>query len=261
MTDSRFASAYAKLDRADKHLAELRELLVAYMSQPDVVTGTMANGPTPQSFRILGAGHEIQAVIGDIAHNLRSALDHVVWQLVLANGGTPKPGGGGTQFPILPEEPKDGSLTVRTDAGGVSPAALKIIEAAQPYSTAADRYDGAPAIVHHISNTDKHREPAVVHRVITGMVSWSGTGDTTQHWSAPLRTANPAVDYVELLLAEVPDVLGDGGAKAHFEVQLELPSVERHPHRGPLYGTLDHVAWEVRRFVVDLEATVVPTLV
>jgi hypothetical protein len=29
MTDSRFTSAYAKLDRADKHLADLRELLLA----------------------------------------------------------------------------------------------------------------------------------------------------------------------------------------------------------------------------------------
>jgi hypothetical protein len=200
-------------------------------------------------------------VIGDIAQNLRSALDHVVWQLVLANGGTPKPGGGGTQFPILAEETRHGSLAVRTVAGGVSPAALKIIEAAQPYSTAADRYGSAPAIVHHISNTDKHREPAVVHRVITGTVSWSGTGDMTRHWSAPLKTANPTVDHVELLLAEVPEVLGDGGAKAYFEVQLELPKVERHRSRGPLYGTLDQVAWEVRRLVGDLEATVVPTVV
>ena len=147
-------------------------------------------------------------MIGDIAQNLRSALDHVVWQLVLANGGTPKPGGGGTQFPILAEETRHGSLAVRTVAGGVSPAALKIIEAAQPYSTAADRYGSAPAIVRHISNTDKHREPAVVHRVITGTVSWSGTGDMTRHWSAPLKTANPTVDHVELLLAEVPEVLG-----------------------------------------------------
>lgn len=114
MSDFQFASAYAKLDRADKHLGELRELLLAYMSQPDVVTGNLANGPTPQSFRIQGAGHEIQAVIGDIAQNLRSALDHVVWQLVLANGGTPKPGGGGTQFPILAEETRHGSLAVRT---------------------------------------------------------------------------------------------------------------------------------------------------
>ena len=56
MSDFQFASAYAKLDRADKHLGELRELLLAYMSQPDVVTGNLANGPTAQSFRIQGRG-------------------------------------------------------------------------------------------------------------------------------------------------------------------------------------------------------------
>ena len=36
-------------------------------------------------------------VLGDVIHNLRSALDHVVWQLVLLNGATPGPG---NQWPI-----------------------------------------------------------------------------------------------------------------------------------------------------------------
>jgi hypothetical protein len=28
-------------------------------------------------------------IIGDVVHNLRSALDHLVWQLTIANGHTP----------------------------------------------------------------------------------------------------------------------------------------------------------------------------
>ena len=36
---------YAKLDRADAQVEELRGLLMDYMSQPDVVTGTMAGAP------------------------------------------------------------------------------------------------------------------------------------------------------------------------------------------------------------------------
>ena len=32
---------------------------------------------------------DLSLVIGDAVHNLRSALDHLAWQLVLANGQTP----------------------------------------------------------------------------------------------------------------------------------------------------------------------------
>jgi hypothetical protein len=49
-----------------------------------------------------------------VAHNLRSSLDHLAWQLVEANGGAPsdKPGQQ-TAFPIrdvLPESPTDANL-------------------------------------------------------------------------------------------------------------------------------------------------------
>ena len=33
--------------------------------------------------------HEWGAMVGDVVDNLRSALDHLVWQLTLANGHTP----------------------------------------------------------------------------------------------------------------------------------------------------------------------------
>lgn len=41
-------------------------------------------------------------IIGDIVHNLRSALDHLAYQLVLANGHKP---GGKTGYPIFSEDP------------------------------------------------------------------------------------------------------------------------------------------------------------
>ena len=37
---------------------------------------------------------------GEIVHHLRSALDHLAWQLVLDGGGTPKKGAGGTGSPF-----------------------------------------------------------------------------------------------------------------------------------------------------------------
>lgn len=252
MRGTQFASAYAKLDRAEDHLSELRELLLAYMSRPDVVTGSLAGGPATGNVRMQGIGHRVQVIIGDVVHNLRSALDHVTWQLVLANGGEPKSGPKGTQFPIRCDPPD--SLSVDAKRGEVSGAALKKIKEAQP-STKRDPDDCSQhplAVLNHVSNTDKHREAAVGHRVLQPVSIWSSTWDRTEPWVAPFKTVNPTVDSVEVVLAELPAVLGDGGAATRFVVELELPGDER----GPLYGTLDRVTQYVRQLVDSLVATV-----
>jgi hypothetical protein len=193
-------------------------------------------------------GHEVQVIIGDIAHNLRSALDHVTWQLVLANGGEPKEGSGGTTFPILLKKPRARLRIV----GGVSADARDAIEAAQPYNAQPiDRNRHPLAALGHVSNTDKHREPAIAHRVFDNLVSWSGTGDTTKPWVAPIKAQNPTVDSVEIVLAEVPEVLGDGGASADYEVRLDL----RGGVQEPLYLTLTTMVEYVRQLVDKLVAS------
>jgi hypothetical protein len=250
-----FATVYAKLARADKHLDELRDMLAAHMSRPDVVTGTAAHGPDRQChFRCQGLPHEVHAVIGDVTHNLRSALDHTANLLVRANGGKPQDGPGGTQFPMLMDRPGK-SLRVRATRGGVSGEARDLIEAAQPYS---DTWLGDQlAILNHVSNVDKHREAARGRHGPRLGYSWSGTGDTTAEWEAPIKTEDPEVDRVALVLASVPPVLGDGGWRGSYEVELELSDDDQW---GPLHGTLKQVAWEVRSLVDRLADTVPDTI-
>ena len=255
MAESVFVSALAKLDRADAHVEELRGLLLDYMRQPDVVTGTMAGAPRTGHVTFLPVTPMVQVVIGDIAHNLRSALEHVTWQLVLANGGRPKLGAGGTQFPILAEEPP-APLEVRAHPGpGVSTDALRIIEAAQPYKDPEPmmRQHNSLAVLAHVSNTDKHREPALAQRILHSQYSTHGTsGDPTQPWEAPINTVEPQPDHARIVLAEVPEVLGDGWAGAWYSVQLRLKGGES----APIHQTLARVAREVRILVNDLVATV-----
>jgi hypothetical protein len=76
-------------------------------------------------------------ILGDMVHNLRSALDHLVWQAVLRNGGRPNRS---HQFPICDDE-KDWN-----DACNVvmKPAALSRLR--------------------EISNEDKHRVVTPVWR-------------------------------------------------------------------------------------------------
>ena len=255
MPGSPFVSVYAKLDRADAQVEELRGLLMDYMSQPDVVTGTMAGAPRTGRVTFLPVTPMVQVVIGDIAHNLRSALEHVAWQLVRANGGRPKRGYEGTTFPVLGEEPPT-RLEVRAHPGpSVSEDARRIIEAAQPFKQPEPmmRHHHSLAVLAHVSNTDKHREPALAQRILHSQYSSHGTsGDPTQPWEAPIKTVEPQPDHVRITLAEVPEVLGDGWAGARYSVQLRLTGGES----APIHQTLARVARDVQTLVDDLVATV-----
>jgi hypothetical protein len=103
---------------------------------------------------------------GNIVHNLRSALDHLVWQMVLAHGvQPPKEGFGGNSFPIGLKEPGKGETFGSIYVGngklaGVHPDHIALIEECQPYKLIPQ---GVPAREHRLAildelwQIDKHR--------------------------------------------------------------------------------------------------------
>lgn len=150
-----------KLGRALEHLLSLDDGIAAYLDSDPVKLVREIDGRHPGRVVLsLALNSEppmmLSVLIGDCVHNLRAALDHLVWQLVLANGGTPQGGGGGTQFPIIQSLRRDGTDPAVKVAGGVSPKALAIIESVQPFRR-RDAENHPLAILSRLSNTDKHR--------------------------------------------------------------------------------------------------------
>lgn len=101
-------------------------------------------------------------ILGDALHNLRSALDHLVWQRVVLNTG--KKGGRSNLYPIATSGArywsitKDGRQSLRDRAlKGVSDEHRALIDALQPYR--AREPDKAHFLVtlQALSNQDKHR--------------------------------------------------------------------------------------------------------
>jgi hypothetical protein len=102
-------------------------------------------------------------VLGDVLHNFRSALDHLVWQLVLLSG---KKGSPENQFPICDRGAtywsikKDGTPSTRDRClKNVAEEYRAIIDFYQPYRTrhlARNRIE-AFAGLRDLSNYDKHR--------------------------------------------------------------------------------------------------------
>lgn len=109
----------------------------------------------------------LAGIVGDFAHNLRSALDHLAWLLVQRNRGQP---GEATQFPVrasrIVHDPCSGGAQPAplTISGGVSAEALKKLDAVQPYNAPNGHRNDLLWLLHRLDVIDKHRH-LVLHAV------------------------------------------------------------------------------------------------
>jgi hypothetical protein len=102
-------------------------------------------------------------VIGEIAHDLRSALDNLVSQLVILNGESPTKR---NQFPIF-AVPAEYAQKVGSYLRGTTPIARTLIEALQPYHAGNGSRSHPLWLLAELSNQDKHRVPPLAVLNIT----------------------------------------------------------------------------------------------
>jgi hypothetical protein len=164
------SDVYAKLDWADEHLADLVELGRAFLRPgggderilgiefddtrpPMVVARFIVEEPLPV---------EISLHAGDLVHNARTALDHILARLKDHFGGEGKSG----TFPITESDadwkgrayPRRDGKRVRGPLDGLPCAALMLIYREQPHVVYVGRKQDDPlAILSAMDNTDKHR--------------------------------------------------------------------------------------------------------
>jgi hypothetical protein len=169
-----FTGVRCKIDRARKHLDELCDDIRAHLNASAVTPVLRQDDKSPWRFgkTVPVGGFPLTdwgIILGDIAHNLRSALDHLVFEL--AKSGT-NPNRERTQFPIFSDENE--YLRPRCENGGASERdrmlagvpeeARKLIDAYQPFhphpSAVPEHAKDRPhplSVLSAISNRDKHR--------------------------------------------------------------------------------------------------------
>jgi hypothetical protein len=149
-----------KIYRAKQHYDELhRELHDYFTSNPGkmVVREVDSSGvseyefvtkePIPARFGLIA---------GDFLQNLRSSLDYLVWQLVLANGENP---GQCNAFPIC--ESPDGwekSIGKSNRMRGVHPGAVDLIKSLQPCFSRMTPVPLPLTVLEKLTNENKHRQ-------------------------------------------------------------------------------------------------------
>lgn len=166
-----FWGVMAKTSRAIEHLETLHRELQEFrqQSRPYAFVVTSSEDRTHHRFQ-LHPSWDIEttarwaAIVGETVHNLRSALDHLIWECVRLSGGEP---GDHTAFPLRRSVPEEGFAIWATAAKtrtrragklhGLNEGAVSLVERFQPYqeTEAGDLL----VQIDSLWQIDKHRMP------------------------------------------------------------------------------------------------------
>jgi hypothetical protein len=184
--EERLITIRVKIKRAKEHLAELEGRANTYRNSYRHVVGPDERPGFAQGevkLRKLPIIHfDMLAIAGDVAHNLRSSLDHLVYHLALVyNPDVPDEVLEKVAFPIGQSLERYESLRRRKLDGVIEPAAIKLIDGLKPYKGGND----VLWRLQEMNNIDKHRRLISVGTDIL----CDGDGFEGYYW---LRDENPS---------------------------------------------------------------------
>lgn len=201
-----------KLDRADEHIKESTRRVNAITANPYIVRPYhcgAGDGWDEWELRlsnVVQVPSDLGIPIGDAVHNLRSSLDHLMWQLVLLNGCTPTKR---TQFPIF-EDLDDYRCDSRAMRKGISKKHDALVKDLQPHQRVGDERNHPLWWLSELNNFDKHRLVLLANMVIPGL---------------GLRTSVPHELDIESLAVFAPEAK-DGAVIAKLKVFPHSPDAE-----------------------------------
>ncbi|MEP6912346.1 MAG: hypothetical protein ABI923_06305 [bacterium] len=158
--------AYARLDRAMEHLAELKAIVLEFIDREyELAEGSVQfnpQGPIPLNITRPDSPipPKVSILTGEVVNNLRTALDYLIYQLAILDAKTVQ---NGTQFPIE-DTPAGFQGRSKPYLKGINASHSAKIERLQPYNGV-----DWTRILRTISNPDKHRHPVIQkhHSTIT----------------------------------------------------------------------------------------------
>lgn len=256
-----------KIQRADEHIRDLNARINALIegdayrlaSEPDTDPREhilKAFGPEPPP--------EFAIIAGEAIHQLRTSLDHLVWQLVVAAGGTPTHW---HAFPICATRKGFESACERGVVKGISESAFARIESRQPYHTGQDTRRNFLEVLRVLNNHDKHRSMILVtaaahQRDITIGSTGASEGEekrniTLVSISPPTGPKRPTEEGAELLRFTFEEPEPDVELKGKPIVQImfgEPEGIAEQPVSFILQQIRDRVASLIEGFRVEFPA-------
>jgi hypothetical protein len=149
-----------KIERARHHFYSLKWQIDSFVQSDE---GAMVLGVEPNADRsewklrcveVPQSNPSWSVEFGEFLYQLRTALDHLAWQLVLAGGATPN---ASTEFPVFHNE-ADFDRRAESKTKGMASAAIATIKELQPYNAWPEHPKHSMLWkLHELCNLDKHR--------------------------------------------------------------------------------------------------------
>ena len=217
----------ARIERARDQIATLQQSVQGFFRDNLYEIGVAEYNPKAANFslRVKSGPQDFPVdwslLIGEIAHNLRSALDGLIYQLVRANGkwpsfntqfpiflvGKTKRHRRGNKGPLIPHfegyELADGRSMIH----GVACQHQRVIERFQPYKRGNGGRKCPLFLLKELNNTDKHRLVAILAPTPASLEFTGLSGGTHFNRTVTLRT-NAKIGWVRDVPPNKP---GQGG--------------------------------------------------
>jgi hypothetical protein len=150
---SAYHQVLVKFDRAEEHVKEFDSRWNAFRkTNPYAIEPEIDPQTGNVSYRVIEINDVplcFSAIAGDVFHNLRSALDHLAWNMVEASGSTPN---SQTAFPIF-NSATEYEAQAPGRVHGMRQLAVEAIDRIRPYKGGNEFLWR----LHRLNNIDKHR--------------------------------------------------------------------------------------------------------
>lgn len=155
-----------KIQRARKNVDEAAAFIKSYLDKKPFTVSYKRDPATRRLIYYVSSVEEpdpeLSGIVGDALHNLRSALDHIAYQLVMiGTGQTPSRR---VYFPIWDSQAKYESKG-RRQIEGARPEAITAVDGIRPYKGGNDRLWQ----LQKLNNVDKHRLLIMVGSALSGV--------------------------------------------------------------------------------------------
>lgn len=256
-------SAKLKLVRATEHIEAIKNILATYSISDSNRVTTESNGEEHINV-ILKPPADISIMSGEVIYQIRSALDHLAFDLVKRNPQNivlPKTWTSRSKLPLLTVVPMRGNPPVpcdvplpygffASDLPGITEGAHAFIEMLQPYNTRGPWFLGtfnAMGVVERLSKIDKHRHLNItVGRVRQNEIVTFDSGRTHGTWTIlDDKTKLQNVVGTEYPMGRAVDVERTFATIVTFD-EGTLPDASKIP----VSVVLDFCAYVVETFVI-----------
>jgi hypothetical protein len=267
--DERLAHVRVKVERAKQHIVDLNLRLKEFLDSNPYVVRAQRDPQTRRPVYYLAAVRDVPPIIsllaGDIVQNLRSALDHLAFQLyMLGPGGVAGGAGSRTYFPIADDAAKY-KIEAPRKVKGLRPDAIKAIEAIEPYKGGTTDKSDTLWRLEKMNNIDKHRlliatgsqfrSFDIGANAVRGLQEAMAKGPPEMRFTIPkislfLRPADRQwpLKAGNQLFIDAPDAEVDNNLQFRFEVAFGEPKIAEGE---PVIETLQHMADLVDNLIVS----------